>query len=88
MTAAIGSLDIDTHRATLKASPTPPETMNTTVDSVGTGTYHATLQTPPTMKSVRFHGPGDIRVEDIEEPLCGRGQVKVYLVPFWRREDD
>lgn len=29
------------------------------------------------MKSVRFHGPGDIRVDEIEEPVCGKGQVKI-----------
>lgn len=31
------------------------------------------------MKAVRFHGPKDIRVEQIEEPVCGKGQVKVFL---------
>lgn len=31
----------------------------------------------PLMKAVRFHGPRDIRVEQIEEPVCGKGQVKV-----------
>jgi len=29
------------------------------------------------MKSVRFHGSGDIRVDEIEEPVCGTGQVKM-----------
>ncbi|KAL8866854.1 MAG: hypothetical protein Q9174_006040 [Haloplaca sp. 1 TL-2023] len=29
------------------------------------------------MKAVRFHGKGDIRLEDIEVPVCGKGQVKV-----------
>ncbi|OJI96689.1 hypothetical protein ASPVEDRAFT_48824 [Aspergillus versicolor CBS 583.65] len=31
----------------------------------------------PLMKAVRFHGPKDIRVEQIEEPVCGKGQVKL-----------
>ncbi|GIK05695.1 hypothetical protein Aspvir_009808 [Aspergillus viridinutans] len=31
------------------------------------------------MKSVRFHGPGDIRIEEIDEPTCGKGQVKLRL---------
>ncbi|OQD79036.1 hypothetical protein PENANT_c065G11578 [Penicillium antarcticum] len=35
------------------------------------------------MKSVRFHGPGDVRVDDVKEPSCGQGQVKVRLIrPF------
>jgi threonine dehydrogenase-like Zn-dependent dehydrogenase len=29
------------------------------------------------MRAARFHGIGDIRVEEIEEPKCGEGQVKV-----------
>lgn len=37
------------------------------------------LKSPPTMRSVRFHGRGDIRVDTIEEPTCGKGQVKVVL---------
>ncbi|KAL1867766.1 hypothetical protein Plec18167_008510 [Paecilomyces lecythidis] len=35
------------------------------------------LKSPPTMRSVRFHGRGDIRVDTIEEPTCGKGQVKL-----------
>ncbi|KAI2732803.1 hypothetical protein DTO012A8_10172 [Penicillium roqueforti] len=29
------------------------------------------------MRAVRFHGRGDIRVDEIEEPVCGDGQVKI-----------
>ncbi|KAL9053555.1 MAG: hypothetical protein Q9206_003887 [Seirophora lacunosa] len=29
------------------------------------------------MKAVRFHGKGDIRLDDVEIPICGKGQVKV-----------
>ncbi|KAL8806064.1 MAG: hypothetical protein Q9182_001596 [Xanthomendoza sp. 2 TL-2023] len=29
------------------------------------------------MKALRFHGQKDLRLEEIEEPKCGRGQVKV-----------
>ncbi|PYH91722.1 alcohol dehydrogenase [Aspergillus ellipticus CBS 707.79] len=29
------------------------------------------------MRAVRYHGPEDIRVEEIEEPSCGVGQVKI-----------
>ena len=29
------------------------------------------------MKAARFHGPGDIRIDDIPEPSVGPGQVKV-----------
>ncbi|KAI9810687.1 MAG: hypothetical protein M1827_006146 [Pycnora praestabilis] len=32
--------------------------------------------TKQTMKAVRFHGQRDIRLEDIEVPKCGKGQVK------------
>ncbi|KAL4946834.1 hypothetical protein BDV06DRAFT_835 [Aspergillus oleicola] len=31
----------------------------------------------PLMKAVRYHGPKDIRVEEIEEPVCGKGEVKL-----------
>ncbi|KAJ6034433.1 hypothetical protein N7460_008608 [Penicillium canescens] len=31
----------------------------------------------PMMKSVRFHGPQDVRIDDVEEPICGKGQVKM-----------
>lgn len=30
-----------------------------------------------TMRAVRFHGRGDIRLDEVDEPICGRGQVKV-----------
>ena len=29
------------------------------------------------MKAARFHGPGDIRIDDVPEPSVGPGQVKV-----------
>lgn len=29
------------------------------------------------MRAVRFHGKEDVRVDEIEEPVCGAGQVKV-----------
>ncbi|KAJ5626208.1 alcohol dehydrogenase [Penicillium lagena] len=29
------------------------------------------------MKAVRFHGRGDIRVDQLEEPRCGKGEVKM-----------
>lgn len=32
---------------------------------------------PFEMRAVRFHGRGDIRLDEIEEPVCGHGQVKV-----------
>ncbi|GLA40346.1 hypothetical protein AnigIFM63309_007966 [Aspergillus niger] len=49
--------------------------LNTATDSVNT--YRTTLKTTPVMKAARFHGRGDIRVEEIEEPACGKGQVKM-----------
>ncbi|PWY81046.1 alcohol dehydrogenase [Aspergillus eucalypticola CBS 122712] len=49
--------------------------LNTATDSVNT--YRTTLKTTPVMKAARFHGRGDIRVEEIEEPRCGKGQVKM-----------
>ncbi|RAK97547.1 uncharacterized protein BO80DRAFT_389620 [Aspergillus ibericus CBS 121593] len=49
--------------------------LNTATDSIST--YQTTLKTAPVMKAVRFHGRGDIRVEEIEEPTCGKGQVKM-----------
>lgn len=42
-------------------------------------TLRTTLKTAPMMKAVRFHGPGDIRLDEVEEPVCGKGQVKVSL---------
>lgn len=29
------------------------------------------------MKALRFHGQKDIRLEDVEVPKCGKGQVMV-----------
>ncbi|KAL4867158.1 hypothetical protein BDV12DRAFT_123895 [Aspergillus spectabilis] len=29
------------------------------------------------MRAVRFHGKGDVRVDQIDEPVCGEGQVKI-----------
>lgn len=49
-----------------------------TVDTVRT-----TLRALSPMKSVRFHGPGDIRVDEISEPVCGKGQVKVLYPPIY-----
>jgi threonine dehydrogenase-like Zn-dependent dehydrogenase len=31
------------------------------------------------MKAARFYGPGDVRVEDIPEPVPKHGQVKVKV---------
>src|SRR5215475_14566369 len=31
----------------------------------------------PTMKAWRFHGFGDMRLDDVPEPVCGPGQVLV-----------
>lgn len=31
------------------------------------------------MRAVRFHGRQDIRLDEVEEPVCGNGQVKVRL---------
>ncbi|KAI7238448.1 GroES-like protein [Hortaea werneckii] len=33
------------------------------------------------MKALRFHGKEDLRYEDISEPACGKGQVKIK--PAW-----
>ncbi|KAL3478615.1 chaperonin 10-like protein [Aspergillus californicus] len=30
------------------------------------------------MRAVRFHGRGDVRVDQIDEPVCGEGQVKIH----------
>lgn len=31
----------------------------------------------PKMRSVRYHGPRDIRLDEIDEPECKKGQVKL-----------
>lgn len=36
-----------------------------------------TLKSASAIQSARFHGPGDIRVEQVEEPKCRKGQVKM-----------
>ncbi|KAE8379609.1 chaperonin 10-like protein [Aspergillus bertholletiae] len=48
--------------------------LNTALDP---GTTRATLKTTSQMEVVRFHGPYDIRFETIDEPICGKGQVKI-----------
>ena len=32
------------------------------------------------MKALRFHGQKDIRLDEVEVPKCGKGQVKVLAV--------
>lgn len=32
------------------------------------------------MRAVRFHGREDIRLDQIEIPVCGKGQVKVSKI--------
>lgn len=60
---------------------------HSTTDTVPTvDTFRTTLTTAPPMKSVRFHGPGDIRVEEIDEPVCGRGEVKVCFLALGEYE--
>ncbi|PYI11784.1 alcohol dehydrogenase [Aspergillus sclerotiicarbonarius CBS 121057] len=49
--------------------------LNNATDSISI--CQTTLKTTPVMKAVRFHGRGDIRVEEIDEPTCGKGQVKM-----------
>lgn len=44
---------------------------------------HTTVKSVPPMKSVRYHGAGDIRIEEISEPICGKGEVKVYSQSFF-----
>ena len=31
------------------------------------------------MKAIRYYGPGDMRLEDIPEPITGEKQVKVKV---------
>ena len=31
------------------------------------------------MKAARFHGPGDIRIEEVPEPQVGPGQVEIAV---------
>ncbi len=33
------------------------------------------------MKALRFHGQKDIRLDEIDIPKCGKGQVKVNTAP-------
>jgi len=35
------------------------------------------------MRAARFYGPGDIRVEDIPEPVPKEGQVKVKVATLF-----
>lgn len=36
-----------------------------------------TYRTSFKMRAVRFHGRQDIRLDEVDEPVCGDGQVKV-----------
>ncbi|KAJ5982975.1 hypothetical protein N7481_005074 [Penicillium waksmanii] len=47
--------------------------------STQTDAMRTTLKGAPRMQSIRFHGPGDIRMDEVDEPVCGKGQVKVCL---------
>ncbi|KAJ5690532.1 hypothetical protein N7462_004924 [Penicillium macrosclerotiorum] len=33
------------------------------------------------MRAVRFHGRGDVRLDEIPEPVCGSGQIKSFIFP-------
>lgn len=69
--------------AEMKAPPTTTQSENMNMLSTSiqaADTLRTTLKSAPMMKSVRFHGPGDIRLDEVEEPVCGKGQVKVSLV--------
>ena len=37
------------------------------------------LARPPTMRAVRYYGPGDVRLDEIPEPTVGPGQVKIKV---------
>lgn len=64
----------------MEAPATPTEYFNMSSTSIqAADTLRTTLKTAPMMRSVRFHGPGDIRLDEVEEPVCGKGQVKVGL---------
>ncbi|KAJ5165947.1 hypothetical protein N7492_006243 [Penicillium capsulatum] len=39
------------------------------------------------MRAVRFHGRQDIRLDEVDEPICGNGQVKVSTVTPLPRSD-
>ncbi|KAJ5812840.1 hypothetical protein N7447_009863 [Penicillium robsamsonii] len=32
------------------------------------------------MRAVRFHGRGDVRIDEVEEPVCGSGQIRPAFV--------
>lgn len=50
--------------------------MNTSTNPIVDGPDGAT--TGKTMKALRFHGRQDLRLDEVEEPTCGYGQVKVF----------
>lgn len=63
---------------TAVARPTKnPQKMRNSITADTLDTFRTNLTTMPPMRSVRFHGPEDIRVEDIDEPVCGR-EVEVF----------
>ena len=33
------------------------------------------------MRAIRYYGPGDMRLEDVPEPIAGPKQVKVKVSP-------
>jgi len=55
--------------------------MATTQDGDHEHANRSAPTTSGTMKACRFHGKEDLRVEDVPEPTCGKGQVKVR--PAW-----
>lgn len=40
------------------------------------------------MLAIRFHGRGDIRVDRIENPQCGKGEIKVLSMFSEEKEDE
>ncbi len=56
-------------------------------ESIDTSIFHSqscAIMPSDKMKALRFHGQKDIRLENIDVPKCGKGQVKVKSLYFYR----
>ncbi|ODM20177.1 hypothetical protein SI65_05165 [Aspergillus cristatus] len=72
------SLNLNASTKTQVERPTRNlQRMRNSITTNSVDTLRTTLKAAPLMKSVRFHGPGDIRVDEIDEPFCRAGEVKI-----------
>lgn len=58
---------------------TGPVIIRSPVDSTIWTSLAAFILIISTMRAARYYGPGDMRIDEIPEPVAGEGQVKIKV---------